>query len=209
MKQVGAETVHFWAVTAALSCLTGTAFLACYRAGMFDQPLPDREVVVRMVTKVPEREPVEVWVNNPPDESECADVIEWHGPGRNPDLVIEVQTLRELPHVEELTFEEEMAAWRERDEDRRRLIDFRNRMRRPGNRTFYIPPEPSPEDIRLHQKRERDNEIQARITEEVAQREFELVEQREKEREDRRKRTIEETKRKVAFYRQFQERAEQ
>lgn len=200
--------VHFWVTAFTLACVTATGFLVAFRAGVFDQPEIARPVVVRMVPKFQEQEqePVEVWVNNTPDESECLDIIEDHGDGRKPDLVVEVHQLRELPEVKEESFDEAMERWKRGEEERIALIDRVNKSRKPGQRTYWIPPEPSPEEIRLRKRWEEQNEIQARITEENANREFELIERRERERLERRRKTLEETRQKVAYYQQFHQR---
>lgn len=194
--------IHLWAVACAACCITATGFLVAFREGVFSPRAIERPVVVRMVPKFQEQEPepVEVWVNNTPDESECLDIIEYHGEGRNPDRTVEVQHLRKLPEIEEETFDQAMERWRRGEEERIALIDRVNKSRKPGQRTFWIPPEPSPEEILKRKVWEAQNEIQARITEENANREFELIERRERERLERRRKMLEEAQRKTDFY---------
>lgn len=205
MRGVRAGWLHLGLISISLSMLCAMGMLELWKRGFFE---PSRVSIEPVAVVRPARPQGIVVVdlsgeNIPPDESECLDIIEYHGEGRNPDQVVQAFALRKLPEERELTFDEEMAAWRERDEERKRIIEIRNMNRPIREKTFYIPPEPSPEEIRLRKRWEEQNEIAARISEENANKEFELIEKREKERLERSKNVLEETKKRSELARKL------
>ena len=84
MGGVRAATVHFWMFAACCAAVAGLALLGMVRAGVFDSRLEyfDAESLVRPAPKEPNR--VVIVMNNPPDESDCVEIITDYGHGRHP-----------------------------------------------------------------------------------------------------------------------------
>lgn len=185
MRTERAAQVHFWITAFSAVVINGLFFLAISRAGFFSPSIerPQETPVFRPAD--PDPGPVVVIVNNPPDESACLEIVTDFSSRPVVDQVVSVRKLRDLPETEDLTFEQQVKIWRENEQDRLNRIQ----------RGLPAPPyEPSPEEIIRNQRIEKQNEIEIRISQQIAEAEFDTIEQRERDRTERHRRTVQREK---------------
>lgn len=187
---------HFWITAASCLALCGLFLLWMFRSGGFDHPLANRQdETVTIRPAPPEPDPVVVIVNNAPDESDCQEILIDANTRPIVDQVVSIRKLRELPVEENLTFSEQMDRWRERENYRISLIQ--------KIQTDTIPYEPSPEEIIRSRKIQGQNEIQERVSRELAEAEFDVIDRQQLERKARHHKAMEEEKRLREYKRQL------